>query len=200
MRDVRGVVAVVPAAGAARRFGGAKLVADIGGEPLLQHTLRCLLDASIARVVLVTPPGETFPSVPLAGDARVVRVSNPAPDRGMFSSIQVGLTAVDAGDAVLVLPADMPFVRPDTVRRLVSACANGEVAVVATYDGRRGHPVVIPAAVCERLRREPAASSMKDALLSIGVSLATIPVDDPGVLRDVDVRSDLEGWEASGRT
>ena len=192
MRDAGRVVAVVPAAGAATRFGGAKLIADIRGEPLLQHTLRCLLEAAIARVVLVTAAAETFPSVLLVRDACVARVDNPAPERGMFSSIQAGLAAVDSRDSVLVLPADMPFVRHETIRELVSACVAGDANVVAAYKGRRGHPVIIAAAACERLRAEPATSSLKDALVAIGVSLVPVPVEDAGVLRDVDVKADLE--------
>jgi CTP:molybdopterin cytidylyltransferase MocA len=143
--------------------------------------------------VLVTAAGEAFASVPLVSDARVLCVDNTAPDRGMFSSIQAGLAAVDSGDSVLMLPADMPFVRQDTARQLVSAHLAGHANVVVAYQGRRGHPVIITADACARLRREPATSSLKDALVSIGVSLVPVPVDDAGVLRDVDVKADLEG-------
>ena len=52
-------IAIVPAAGKAERFGGAKLVADLKGEPLIDHTILSLLDGGIARIVgpaAIEPP------------------------------------------------------------------------------------------------------------------------------------------------
>ena len=109
-------VAVVPAAGSSTRFGTMKLLADVGGAPLLERTLASLLDAGVARVVVVTRAGEAFEAVPSMADPRVTVSVNPDPARGMFSSIQTGL-AVAGGDVVLVLPADMPFVAPAHRRR-----------------------------------------------------------------------------------
>ena len=48
--------AIVPAAGKGERFGGAKLVADIGGETLLNRTLRSLLDGGIDELIVVVAP------------------------------------------------------------------------------------------------------------------------------------------------
>src|SRR5919112_3961665 len=90
-------VAVVPAAGASTRFGTMKLLADVGGVPLLERTLASLLDAGVARVVVVTRAGATFDAVPAITDARIVIVVNPDPARGMFSSIQAGLAAAGGG-------------------------------------------------------------------------------------------------------
>ncbi|MFW9792627.1 NTP transferase domain-containing protein, partial [Brucella melitensis] len=77
---------------------------------LLQWTLRSLLDGGIRRVTVVVAPNAVFAPVTLLHDARVTLVTNPDPDRGMLSSIQGGLESA-AGDPILVLPADMPFVR-----------------------------------------------------------------------------------------
>lgn len=185
------IAAVVPAAGASRRFGGMKLLADVRGEPLLQHTLRCLLDAPVSRVIVVVAPEHALAAVPLLAADRVRVVVNPDPDRGMFSSIQTGLTAVDNDHPVVVLPADMPFVRSETVAAVIAAHHQDESGVVATYGGRRGHPIVIPAAARARLLAQPPALSLKEALAVIGVGLREIAVDDPGVMRDVDRKEDL---------
>ena len=92
-------VAIVPAAGKAERFGGGKLIADVDGEPLLNRTLGSLLDGGADVVVVVLAPGATFATVERLSDQRVRRVVNPNPDRGMFSSIQIGL-AVEDGDPI----------------------------------------------------------------------------------------------------
>lgn len=185
------VVAVVPAAGQSTRFGSNKLLADVGGVPLLERTLVSLLDAGVARVIVVTQDGRRFEAVPSIGDRRVTTVVNPDPARGMFSSIQVGLAAAHA-DVVLVLPADMPFVAPGTVAAVVAhATATGSV-IVPVHDGRNGHPLAIPAAVGERLLPLDPTTTLKDALAAVGASRKSLDVADPGVLRDVDVRADLD--------
>lgn len=186
------VAAVVPAAGAARRFGSQKLVADMAGEPLLQHTLRSLLDGGVAHIILVTPPRHDLQSVSLVHDPRVSLATNVDPDRGMFSSIQAGLAEVPPGAALLVLPADMPFVRPSTVEALIARHQSAGAAVVAAYRGTRGHPLLLPAATRAALLDAPPETTLKAALADLRMAIEEMDVDDAGVLRDVDVRGDLE--------
>jgi molybdenum cofactor cytidylyltransferase len=189
--EAGGVTGVVPAAGASRRFGGAKLLADVSGAPLLQHTLRALLDGGVSRVVVVAAPGHELSAVPLLQDGRVSVAINADPGRGMFSSIQVGLAQLAPRQAALVMPADMPFVRAQTVSVVVAAYEQGGHAVVAAHGGRRGHPLIIPADVKPLLLRQDAGTTLKAALADLDVVPQEVPVDDPGVLRDVDVRGDL---------
>jgi len=183
-------VAVVPAAGKGERFGGAKLLALVGGETLLDRTLRSLLDAAIDRIILVVAPGSDFSVVKTLVDPRVKIVRNPDPSRGMFSSIQCGVERAE-GDPVLVLPADMPFVRSETIANVSATCARANQIVVPTHGGKRGHPVAFPASVRGAIAGAPPESTLKVALASTGGAQLEIPVDDPGVLRDVDVPSDL---------
>ena len=178
----------MPAAGRASRFGGGKLTADIDGEPLLNHTLRSLLDGGVARVIVVTAPDSALDDVALLNDVRVARAVNPDPSRGMFSSIQAGFEAAD-GHPILVLPADMPFVTSDTVRA-VDAAARATGAIVApSFEGRHGHPVAIPGGLRDEILREPAASTLAAVLARH--TREWIAVDDGGVVRDVDRPGDL---------
>jgi molybdenum cofactor cytidylyltransferase len=184
------VVAIVPAAGESTRFGSMKLLAEVDGVPLIARTLRSLLDAGIARVVVVARPGEDFAAVRLRDDPRVTIARNPDPGRGMFSSIQAGL-AVAHGDLVLVMPADMPFVAPDTVAAVVARAAATQSVVVPAYQARRGHPIAIPGRLCDALLALDATTTLKDALASSGEAIVELDVADAGVLRDVDVPGDL---------
>jgi molybdenum cofactor cytidylyltransferase len=184
------VVAVVPAAGQSTRFRSMKLLADVGGVPLLARTLASLLDAGLARVIVVARNEDTFADVRLRDDPRVTIVRNPDPARGMFSSIQAGL-AVAHADIVLVLPADMPFVATGTVAAVVvRARATGSV-VIPVHQGRRGHPIAIPRARCDELLSHEPTATLKDALAASGTSAVLLEVSDAGVLRDVDVPGDL---------
>jgi molybdenum cofactor cytidylyltransferase len=183
-------VAIVPAAGKGERFGGAKLVARIHGEALIDLTLRALLDGGVGRVIVVMAPGVSLSEARLIGDRRVQTVVNDDPSRGMFSSIQAGLAAAD-GDPVVILPADMPFVQLRTVAAVVDLCVRQGVIVVPIHDGRRGHPIAFPAALRDAVLGALPESTLKTALASTHVERFELRVDDPGVLRDVDTPADL---------
>jgi molybdenum cofactor cytidylyltransferase len=184
------ISAIVPAAGRAVRFGGGKLLTELRGEPLLNHTLRSLLDGGAAEIVVVT--GDTdLSAVPLVKEGRVSLVRNPDPNRGMFSSIQAG-TAQAGGDVLLVLPGDMPFVSAATIAAVATECAGSGDPVVPAHHGRRGHPLALPGSAREVLLAADATTTLKEVLQLAGWRLRELPVQDPGVLRDVDVRGDLE--------
>ena len=186
-------VAVVTAAGAGERFGGRKLLADVDGKPLLERTLASILD-HVARVVVVVSGDaeELRRAVPSLAHPKVRLVANPDPSRGMLSSIQAGLATVDWADAIAVLPADMPYVKPATVRALSEqfACSPGIVSPL--YRGKRGHPVLVPSALRDEVLAEPPTSNLHEVLKRHPEARVDLDVDDPGVVRDVDTIEDLE--------
>ncbi len=183
---------LVPAAGRADRFGSQKLVALVGGERLLDRTIRTLLDAGLDAVVVVTAPDAALADVRLFGDSRVRRVVNPDPARGMLSSIQAGLAAAPPeGDPIVLLPGDMPFVRPATVAALFAPPpAPGHVRV-ARFEGRRGHPLALPRSLGNEILKADAGANLSELLTGLGIVREYVDVADPGVVRDVDVPGDL---------
>jgi len=185
-------LAIVPAAGKAERFGRQKLLEPVGGEPLLNRTLRCLLEGGVDNVIVVAPPAGGLDAVPILRDARVRVVTNTDPSRGMFSSIQAGVSEAAGSDPILVLPGDMPFVTAGTVADVLAAARGQAHAVVPRMNGRRGHPVALPGALGRDILKADARSNLSDLLRALGVERVYLDVADPGILRDVDVASDLE--------
>ena len=177
----RRVGAIVLAAGAGSRFGGAKLEARLDGKPVLQHVLDALAEAGIDDPVVVT-------AGPLAaeiewGAARPV--TNPDPGRGLASSLQVGwASAMDAPeppDAVIVALGDQPLVRADVVAALVAAPLDATRPIVAPrYAGTSARNPV-------RLERD-AAPLVDEAAGDRG--LGPILDDRPDLVRWLDVDGD----------
>ena len=190
-------LAIVPAAGRGERFGStrdgaaSKLVAPVGGEPLLDRTLASLLDGGVDAVVVVVSPAAVLDVVTRLRDPRVRVVVNPDPSPGMFTSIQVGWEAAGEADPVLILPGDMPFVQPATVTAVVTACLRLGVVVSPRIGGRRGHPVGLPGRLRPIVLAAPRTSALGDLLGAQPGERVEIDVADPGILRDVDVKSDL---------
>ena len=178
--------AVVPAAGSGERFGGPKLRADVGGMPLIERTIGSLREAGVDDIVLVVGPDTG--TLTEARDVTVV--VNPEPARGMFSSLQAGLEDVIA-DAILILPGDMPFVRPATIRSLVQVYEARGGVVSPRFNGKRGHPIVMPPILQRSVLAADPSSTLHHVLKAHPELRIDLDVDDQGVLRDVDTQEDL---------
>ena len=187
-------VAVVPAAGSAERFGGKKLLATIDGEPLLDRTIAALLAGGVDQIIVVVAPEavELQHDVHAFTDARVWTVVNPDPSRGMFSSLQAGMAEAQ-GDALVVLPADMPFVQGATVRLLLETFAQKAAIVSPRFNGKRGHPVILPPSLRDEIRAADPSLTLHDILKRHQDQRVDVAVDDQGVVRDVDRPEDLPG-------
>jgi molybdenum cofactor cytidylyltransferase len=135
---------VILAAGEAKRFGSQKLLAPLDGRPLLQHVIDAANASCLEDIVLVVGPN---PDVLLArvqvGRTRVIR--NPDPARGLASSLQAGLSALDGGlHAALILLGDMPRVTATLIGDLVARGRETRAtAIVSVWRGRRSPPVVL---------------------------------------------------------
>lgn len=189
------VIGVVPAAGRGSRFAGShpggvpKLLTLVDGVPMIRRTVTSLIEGGAdACVVVVSARSGTGIGAALAGLPATV-VINPDPDRGMFSSIQCGVAHTGGGDWCVLLPGDMPFVRPETVAAVLSAAIRNNATSFASHDGRRGHPLVLSAALRDRILEAPPGSILSEERGKF--ESVPVEVSDPGVHRDVDRPGDL---------
>jgi len=193
MPDSGRSVAIVTAAGSAERFGGKKLLAQIDGEPMLDRTIRSLLDGGVSEVIVVVGAdarAELERDVNALNDPRVRPVENPDPSRGMFSSIQEGARTAQ-GDVLLVMPGDMPFVQPATVRQVLDVWALKHGIVSPRYNGKRGHPVAMPLALRDEIAATDPTSNLHEVIKKHLDQRTDVDIDDAGIVRDVDRPEDL---------
>lgn len=113
------------------------------GTTLLEATVDVLRQGGLHELVVVLEPDS--PCGRLAGLADATLVVNPAPERGMLSSIREGLRALPAEvSGVAVLPGDQPLVPVAAVRALCEHfCAGDLRLLVPSYGGQRGHPLLL---------------------------------------------------------
>ena len=198
----RGVVtAVVLAAGRGRRLGSVKALAAIAGRTALARVVDACRSAPLDEVVVVTGSDaelveDAVGALAEAGSVPVRWARNPDWERGRTGSLQVGWSAAAPGSHVLLFPVDHPAVRVVTLDLLVGAfgyaAATPDVVVPVVQDGstrRRGHPIVLAA----RLREDVFALGPDDPLRDLVRRRAVleVPVDDPGILLDVNTPEDL---------
>jgi molybdenum cofactor cytidylyltransferase len=129
------LAAIVLAAGAGSRFSdepGAKLLAGIHGRPVLQHVLDAVRAFAPGQTVVVLGHGADAieRSIAWSGERRVI---NAAPDRGLASSIQVGLAALNASDTegVFIVLGDQPRLRSDVMEALADEDESAARPIVA---------------------------------------------------------------------
>jgi molybdenum cofactor cytidylyltransferase len=134
---------LVPAAGASRRLGQDKRLVPFRGASLLEATVDVLRQGGLHPLVVVLEPDS--PCRRLAGLADATLVVNPAPERGMLSSIRAGLSALPGEvSGVAVLPGDQPLVPVASVRALCEHfCSSQLRLLVPSYGGQRGHPLLL---------------------------------------------------------
>jgi molybdenum cofactor cytidylyltransferase len=180
---------IVLAAGPGRRFSGTehKLQQPLGGSSVLGTTLRHAIDSRLPVLVVTTERLAPLVAGQIAaGDMLVLADADTR--RGIGHSIAAGVAERTSAHGWLVLPGDMPLVKPASLRAVASALAEHPVAC-AQYRGRRGYPVGFAA----ELYSELVMLTGDDGARRL---IARYPahgeeVDDPGVLVDVDTVADL---------
>jgi CTP:molybdopterin cytidylyltransferase MocA len=187
---VTSTAGLVLAAGEGRRFGGPKAPYVLDGERLVDRAVRVLRDAGCDPVVVVL--GAWVGDVPGADV-----VVNDAWPTGMGSSLRRGLEHLGPDrevDAALVTLVDLPGLTADAVRRLVAAESADprESLASATYDGERGHPVLLGRAHWAGV----AASATGDRGARAYLAEHEVTLVDVG---DVATGSDLDEPPSTGR-
>lgn len=202
------IAGVVLAAGSATRFGGGKARALLDGRPLVGHVLAAARSAGLERVVLVlgrdavTVRAALLACDPATLDGVLVAV-NGGPERGLASSLRLGLaaaTAVPAPAGVLVLLGDQPRVRPEVIAAVVAAAviaAPGTRALAPAYalDGAPNPVLLLPPAW-------PLAAALEGDR-GVGPLLASRPelvvrIPEAGSNPDVDTPQDLADLASPG--
>ena len=181
---------VITAAGLGRRFGGPlhKLEQPFDGSTVLGTTVRHAVETQLPVVVVTTAALAPLVARQLARRDIVVLHEDEAVN-GMGHSIAAGVAERSGATGWLVLPGDMPLVRPASMLAVASALEQFPVAY-AQHRGRRGHPVGFAAELYSELillRGDEGARRIVARYPAQGVEL-----DDPGVLLDVDTEADLE--------
>ncbi len=174
------------AAGASTRMGAPKALATLEGEAFASRVVDALTDGGCARVLVVVaePHGE---AIARALDGRATVVWNPSPEAGQIGSLQRAVEATDAGCGGLVVAlVDQPRVRAATVAALLRAHADGGARWVRPrFDGRHGHPYLVDRALFAALGAAGGSEGARPVLRAVR-DPASVDVDDPGILDDVD--------------
>ncbi|MCL2057398.1 MAG: NTP transferase domain-containing protein [Oscillospiraceae bacterium] len=183
---------IILSAGLSMRMGVFKPLLPAGGVPAVVRCAQTAEAANIGEVIVVT--GHLHEDIEnalraLAPGARTVY--NSRYREGMFSSVHAGVSALQDGfDGFFILPADCCAVSPETPAVLAEHFAkNGGKAVIRPkFEGRRGHPPLIPAGFAGALCSYDGKNGLKGFLSPLPT--VEVEMDNPGPLLDMDAPED----------
>jgi molybdenum cofactor cytidylyltransferase len=187
------VAAVVLAAGRSTRMGAQnKLLAEIGGVPMVRRVAGAALRSKARPVLVVTGHQAADVAAALSGlDVRLV--ANPDYATGLASSLKAGIRAVPAEcDGTLILLGDMPRIAAEHVDRMVEAFAAApESIVVPMHEGRQGNPVLWPRRRFSELLQLGGDVGGKRLIATHREDVREVDLATTGILADIDTPEEL---------
>jgi len=197
------VVGVVLAAGESRRMGRLKALLPFGPHTVIEQVLQPLLQADLAAVAVVLGHRAADIAVVLQG-LPVQLLHNPQYQHGMTTSVQAALRDITPiPEAYLLALVDQPHLRLALIQQLLAAFAHTRKGlVIPTYEGKRGHPIVLSATY-----RQEVLALGRDQGLNVVTrghpdETLEVPMASDDILRDMDYPEDyaaeVQRWRERG--
>jgi molybdenum cofactor cytidylyltransferase len=186
----KNMTGVLLAAGHGTRFGGDKLTHILPNGTMLgvlaARKLATVLDSCVA--VVRAQDAELHAALRHLGYHLRIQ---PNPDAGLGNSLALGVKASPQAAGWIITLADMPWLELDTLRQVANRLSAGAAIVAPTVNGQRGHPVGFARRFFAELSVLDGDSGAKHLLQAHAQDLSLLPVNDTGILRDVDRIRDL---------
>lgn len=186
MRSNAPIDAIVLAAGRSSRMGRPKALLRAGSEPFLTRAVHLLAVAGCRSVFAVLAADDADGAdCALAAGAIVVR--NPDPDSEPIDSVRAGLQASADAAAAVILPVDLPLIRPATVAAVLRTWRTSAAAIVLPeYDGATGHPMVLDRSLFDEVLGRTLPHGLHTLIEEHAATRASVSVPDPGIHADID--------------
>jgi len=187
---------IILAAGGSERFGRNKLLEPTDGVTLIERVVRAGLESKADEVVVVLGHDADRMRNVLQG-CGCKMILNEQFHEGQSSSVKCGVRAVvDHAEAALILPGDCALVSADAIGKVIDAFTTSNAPiVVASHEGRRGHPILIARRLFDEvLQIGEATRGLKGLLGKHRPDVLEVNTGSDDVLIDLDTREEFEKY------
>ncbi len=184
--------AILLAAGESRRMGSPKALLHYQGQTFIERICTAFLTAGVDELIVVlgARAEEIARALPVHPALRTVVNSRYA--QGQLSSLMVGIGALSPeSEAVVVNLVDHPMVSSETITAVIDSFRAAPIPIViASYQGKRGHPVLFASSVYGEILAAPLDQGAKVVVRKDPARVRELPLEDPGILADIDTPED----------
>lgn len=174
---------IILAAGFSSRTKTNKMLLEFQKKPIILHTIETMHQVC-DHIIVVTGHYHTEITDLLKDTDYITIAHNKDYERGMFSSIKVGVSATT--NHFFIIPGDYPSVEPKTYKIILSSADN---IVVPSYQNKLGHPIYFDKSFKEKILTTT-HTNLKDFRNDFAFKIIT--VNDAGILFDVDDLNDYK--------
>ena len=177
---------VIMASGLGKRFGGNKLMAEFGGQPMIARILAATDDSFDRRVVVTRH--EAVAAYCRARNVEVVLHN--LPNRN--DTVRLGLEAVGEVDGCMFCPGDQPLLKKETIEALINGWKRESDCIWRpSFEDQPGAPILFPKWAFSELLTLPEGKGGGFLARKYPERVRLHPVRDPYELMDVDTRETL---------
>jgi molybdenum cofactor cytidylyltransferase len=187
------VGAIVLAAGNSTRMGEQKVLLSFNGVTVIEHIVNKLANAALSEIIVVA--GKDAKGIRSAlHEANAVVVENPDVERGMLSSVRIGIESLggDVGGCLICL-GDQPALQSSVIEAVVAAGAKSQSnIVVPEYRDRRGHPIYISHKYFANIMTSYDETGLRGLLQEFSDMVHGLSVEESWILDDMDYPEDYQ--------
>jgi molybdenum cofactor cytidylyltransferase len=186
------ISAILLAAGESRRMGSAKALLPYQGQTFIARICNAFLTAGVDELIVVLGARADELRHALPTHHKLRSVVNSRYSLGQLSSLMVGIGALSSeSEATLVNLVDHPLVEVGTIKALMASFRTAPLPIlIASYQGKRGHPVLFSNQVYGEILAAPLDQGAKVVVRKDPTRVREIPLEDPGILADIDTPED----------
>ncbi len=179
-------------------MGTPKALLDYRGRTFIETICTSFLSAGVDELIVVLGAHEhAAPIRAVVPQHPALRtVVNPQYQLGQLSSLQTGMQVLSPeSEAAVVNLVDHPLVQAETIRALMTSFATAPLSIIiASYQGRRGHPVLFSKEVYGELLAAPLDKGAKVVVRKDPSRVRELALDDPGIRADIDTPQEYARW------
>ncbi len=192
-RSKKQVTAIVLAAGKSTRMGQQKLLMPFKGKSMIATVVAKIAGSAASRTIVVTG-SERYKMEEGLKAYPVIFADNEKYEEGMHTSVQTGVAAVGPEtDGYLIFLGDQPMVSEAVINRLIAVFQKTEKGlVVPTFNGKRGHPVLIASRYKDEIKILNQGIGLRELFLNHPDDIQEIEFESEAVLKDIDTPEDYQ--------
>lgn len=185
---------ILLAAGESRRFQSPKALAVFNGLALIEFTLKKLLATTLEEIVVVLGSNNELIKPHVLKDKRLKCVLNTNYQLGQTSSFKTGLKTTDPRAlGVLLLPIDLPLIKPETIDTLIDYfIKQAPLVLVPTFENKKGHPPVFSDDLRDELMCLNDDQPLSEILNRHEKEILIYPVNDEGVVLSFNTQEEFQ--------